>query len=101
MQVAIMSAIRHPNVVLFMGVCLDPPCMVTEVSKVIMQHSVHDSPQTSLLSPAVTHVCLLYNTTLRCGSSPSCIAIKPSLAALSHVLQSLEDIACQARTAYA
>lgn len=26
-----MSAIRHPNVVLFMGVCLDPPCMVTEV----------------------------------------------------------------------
>ena len=31
MQVSIMSAIRHPNVVLFMGVCLDPPCMVTEV----------------------------------------------------------------------
>ena len=32
MQVSILSAIRHPNVVLFMGVCLDPPCMVTEVS---------------------------------------------------------------------
>ena len=32
LQVSIMSAIRHPNVVLFMGVCLDPPCMVTEVS---------------------------------------------------------------------
>lgn len=32
MQVSIMSAIRHPNVVLFMGVCLDPPCMVTEVT---------------------------------------------------------------------
>ena len=31
LQVSIMSAIRHPNVVLFMGVCLDPPCMVTEV----------------------------------------------------------------------
>lgn len=30
-QVSIMAAIRHPNVVLFMGVCLDPPCMVTEV----------------------------------------------------------------------
>ncbi|KAL3162493.1 hypothetical protein ABBQ32_010154 [Trebouxia sp. C0010 RCD-2024] len=29
-EVSIMSAIRHPNVVLFMGVCLDPPCMVTE-----------------------------------------------------------------------
>jgi len=29
-QVNIVAAIRHPNVVLFMGVCLDPPCMVTE-----------------------------------------------------------------------
>lgn len=29
-QVSIMSAIRHPNVVLFMGLCLDPPCIVTE-----------------------------------------------------------------------
>ncbi|DBB01174.1 hypothetical protein WJX77_003342 [Trebouxia sp. C0004] len=29
-EVSIMSAIRHPNVVLFMGVCLDPPCTVTE-----------------------------------------------------------------------
>lgn len=25
-----MSAIRHPNVVLFMGLCLEPPCIVTE-----------------------------------------------------------------------
>ena len=31
-QVGILSAIRHPNVVLFMGVCLEPPCLVTEVS---------------------------------------------------------------------
>lgn len=30
LQVGIMVAIRHPNVVLFMGLCLDPPCMVTE-----------------------------------------------------------------------
>ena len=30
LQVNIVAAIRHPNVVLFMGVCLDPPCMVTE-----------------------------------------------------------------------
>ena len=30
MQVSIMSAIRHPNVVLFMGLCLEPPCIVTE-----------------------------------------------------------------------
>ena len=25
-----MAAIRHPNVVLFMGVCLEPACLVTE-----------------------------------------------------------------------
>lgn len=30
MQVGVMAAIRHPNVVLFMGVCLEPACMVTE-----------------------------------------------------------------------
>lgn len=29
-QVMIMSALRHPNVVLFMGVCLEPPCVVSE-----------------------------------------------------------------------
>ena len=25
-----MASLRHPNVVLFMGICLDPPCLVTE-----------------------------------------------------------------------
>ena len=25
-----MSSIRHPNVVLFMGLCFEPPCMVSE-----------------------------------------------------------------------
>ncbi len=29
-EVGIMVAIRHPNVVLFMGLCMDPACMVTE-----------------------------------------------------------------------
>ncbi len=29
-QVNIMAALRHPNVVLFMGVCLEPPCVVSE-----------------------------------------------------------------------
>jgi hypothetical protein len=29
-QMGIMASIRHPNVVLFMGVCLEPPCIVTE-----------------------------------------------------------------------
>ena len=30
LQVNIMAALRHPNIVLFMGVCLDPPCVVSE-----------------------------------------------------------------------
>lgn len=25
-----MSSLRHPNVVMFMGLCLEPPCIVTE-----------------------------------------------------------------------
>ena len=25
-----MSSLRHPNVVLLMGLCLDPPCVITE-----------------------------------------------------------------------
>jgi hypothetical protein len=28
--VGILSTLRHPNVVLFMGVCLSPPAVVTE-----------------------------------------------------------------------
>ncbi|KAA6419342.1 MAG: kinase [Trebouxia sp. A1-2] len=30
LQVSIMAAIRHPNVVMFMGLCLNPVCVVTE-----------------------------------------------------------------------
>ena len=29
-QVSIISSLRHPNVVMFMGLCLQPPCIVTE-----------------------------------------------------------------------
>ena len=25
-----MASLRHPNVVMFMGLCLEPPCIVTE-----------------------------------------------------------------------
>lgn len=38
-QVNIVAAIRHPNVVLFMGVCLDPPCMVTEWCAYLLQYA--------------------------------------------------------------
>lgn len=30
-EAAIMAGLRHPNVVMFLGVCLDPPCVVAEV----------------------------------------------------------------------
>lgn len=29
-EVSIMASLRHPNVVMFMGLCLEPPCIVTE-----------------------------------------------------------------------
>ena len=29
-QAMIMSSLRHPNIVLWMGICLEPPCLVTE-----------------------------------------------------------------------
>lgn len=29
-QVNILVTLRHPNIVMFMGLCLDPPCLVTE-----------------------------------------------------------------------
>ena len=31
-EASIMAALRHPNVVMFLGVCLEPPCMVAEVT---------------------------------------------------------------------
>jgi serine/threonine protein kinase len=30
MQVSIMASLRHPNVVMFMGMCVEPPCIITE-----------------------------------------------------------------------
>ncbi len=30
MQVNILSSLRHPHVLMFMGVCMDPPSLVTE-----------------------------------------------------------------------
>eukprot|EP00884_Botryococcus_braunii_P001879 jgi/Botrbrau1/11692/Bobra.0195s0023.1 len=29
-EVNILASLRHPNIVMFMGVCLDPPCLITE-----------------------------------------------------------------------
>lgn len=37
-EAGIMAALRHPNVVMFLGVCLEPPCMVAEVC-VLLSHA--------------------------------------------------------------
>jgi hypothetical protein len=29
-EAEVMASLRHPNIVLFMGICLEPPCVVTE-----------------------------------------------------------------------
>ena len=29
-EAGMMAAMRHPNVVMYLGVCLDPPCVITE-----------------------------------------------------------------------
>ncbi|KAA6428246.1 MAG: PAS domain-containing tyrosine kinase [Trebouxia sp. A1-2] len=38
-EAGIMAALRHPNVVMFLGVCLEPPCMVAEFCA---RGSLHD-----------------------------------------------------------
>ncbi|DBA74000.1 hypothetical protein WJX77_000667 [Trebouxia sp. C0004] len=38
-EAGIMAALRHPNVVMFLGVCLEPPCMVAEFCA---RGSMHD-----------------------------------------------------------
>jgi hypothetical protein len=43
-----MAAMRHPNVVLYLGVCSDPPCVVTEYCA---RGSLNDVFKRALLNP--------------------------------------------------
>ena len=64
-----MAAMRHPNIVLYLGVCSDPPCVVTEYCA---RGSLNDVFKRALLNP-------LYATHLdwckRCAPGPeqSCV----------------------------
>ena len=29
-EAGMMASLRHPNVVMYLGVCMDPPCVITE-----------------------------------------------------------------------
>ena len=49
LQVSIMAALRHPNVVMFMGLCLEPPCIVTEFCA---RGSLYDVLKKARASPA-------------------------------------------------
>lgn len=59
-----MAAMRHPNIVLYLGVCSDPPCVVTEYCA---RGSLNDVFKRALLNP-------LYAAHLdwckRCGPGP-------------------------------
>ena len=44
-----MAALRHPNVVMFMGLCLEPPCIVTEFCA---RGSLYDVLKKARASPA-------------------------------------------------
>ena len=44
-----MAAMRHPNVVLYLGVCLDPPCVVTEYCA---RGSLNDVLKRAFFNPA-------------------------------------------------
>ena len=88
-QVNIMAALRHPNIVLFMGVCLDPPCVVSEwcargslfdvLSKARKNPAL--APQLDwtrrlnmALDAAKVGPCMLHHFTLvRCRSHPACL----------------------------
>ena len=45
-----MAALRHPNVVMFMGLCLEPPCIVTEFCA---RGSLYDVLKKARTSPAL------------------------------------------------
>ena len=79
MQVSIMSAIRHPNVVLFMGVCLDPPCMVTEVGPT---SPCITSAQSALISSHCSHVRLAHEVTLIFNVGPAPLLCSTELLSL-------------------
>lgn len=58
-----MAAMRHPNVVLYLGVCLDPPCVVTEYCA---RGSLNDVLKRALYNPKYAEQ---LDWRVRCGSS--------------------------------
>lgn len=53
-EAGIMAALRHPNVVMFLGVCLQPPCMVAEVC--IQQNPTETPKPYSVVLPDIHHL---------------------------------------------
>ncbi len=47
-EAGMMAAMRHPNIVLYLGVCSDPPCVVTEYCA---RGSLNDVFKRALLNP--------------------------------------------------
>ncbi len=54
-EAGIMAALRHPNVVMFLGVCLEPPCMVAEVS--LLPAAITAALDSCIPHGACAHLC--------------------------------------------
>ena len=83
-----MAALRHPNIVLFMGVCLDPPCVVSEWCA---RGSLFDVLQKARKNPALAPQ---LDWTRRLNMALDAAKVGASIGFLSIVLHSsLEELA--------
>lgn len=66
-EAGIMAALRHPNVVMFLGVCLEPPCMVAEVYTLALRcNQTLTSSSTIVIHVLNQHMCLALCICLWC-----------------------------------
>ncbi len=73
-EAGIMAALRHPNVVMFLGVCLEPPCMVAEVTILPIAVLCISSAQQKM--PDTPLICMLVGLTAWLNVClPACMSV--------------------------
>ncbi len=73
-EAGIMAALRHPNVVMFLGVCLEPPCMVAEVTILPIAALCILAAQQNM--PDNPLICMLVGLTARLNVClPACMSV--------------------------
>ena len=80
-----MAAMRHPNVVLYLGVCLDPPCVVTEYCA---RGSLNDVLKRALYNPRYAEQ---LDWRVRCGPSSYCTEAREFPITVSHLPSDFEE----------